>query len=442
MKKKKLPKFIDWFRNTSAYINAHRNRTFVILVTGEALAHANFANIVYDINVLHSLGVKLVLVHGARPQISAALAEAGIESRYHHDLRVTDPASLPVIKSVVGRLSIEVEAQLSMGLVNSPMHNADIQFCRGNFVIARPVGVRDGVDLLNTGLVRKIQAQAIEQQLNQRNLVLLDNLGYSATGEIFNLSAEAVATEAAIALKADKLILLVPSAGVLDNEGDLMPSLTSAEARQYLNGNGVRTTDDQLCTQLALQSAIHASEHGVPRTHLISYRTNGALLQELFTREGKGTLVTREPAEQLRSATIDDVGGILELIKPLEDDGTLVHRSRELLEMEIGNFKVITYEGMIIGCAALYPMEGHSGEIACIATHPSYQKEGRGDRLLSSLEAEARKFGLKRVFILTTVATHWFMERGFKPGSVSDLPERRKQMYNFQRNSKVFVKAV
>ncbi|MFM1897558.1 MAG: hypothetical protein RLZZ385_2632 [Pseudomonadota bacterium] len=438
--KKKMPKFIDWFRNASAYINAHRNKTFVILLSGEALADENFPNIVYDINVLHSLGVKLVLVHGARPQISAALAQSGIESRYHNDLRITDPQALVVTKQVIGHLSIDIEALFSMGLVNSPMHNADIRLCRGNFVIARPYGVHNGVDFLNTGLVRKIQAAAIEQQLNQRHIVLLSNLGYSPTGEVFNLSAEEVATETAIALRADKLILLVPGRGVVDQEGNLITALSPVDARQHLVDNAAGEESSQACINHALKAAIRASENKVHRTHLISYNQNGALLQELFTREGKGTLVSQENAEQLRNATIDDVGGILELIKPLEEAGTLVHRSRELLETEIGNFKVITYEGMVIACAALYPLDNNSGEIACIATHPAYQNLGRGDSLLGSLESEARKAGMKKVFILTTVATHWFLERGFSQVNVDDLPERKKQLYNYQRNSKVFVK--
>ena len=437
---KKMPKFIDWFRNASAYINAHRNKTFVVLLSGEALADENFPNIVYDINVLHSLGVKLVLVHGARPQISAALETAGIESRYHNDLRITDAESLVVTKQVIGQLSIDIEAQFSMGLVNSPMHNADIRLCRGNFVIARPYGVHDGVDFLNTGLVRKIQATAIEQQLNQRHIVLLSNLGYSPTGEVFNLSAEEVATEAAIALRADKLILLVSGRGVTDSKGKLLTSLNPVQARQHLATMAAGGGSADPCTEHALKAAIRASENKIHRTHLISYHFNGALLQELFTREGKGTLISQEHSEQLRDATIDDVGGILELIKPLEEAGTLVHRSRELLETEISNFKVITYEGMIIACAALYPLGNQAGEIACIATHPAYQNLGRGDSLLTSLEAQARKVGIRKVYILTTVATHWFMERGFSQVSVEDLPERKKQLYNYQRNSKVFVK--
>ena len=437
---KSIPKYIEWFRYSSAYINAHRNKVFVILLTGEALADRNFANIVYDISLLNSLGVKLVLVHGARPQITKALAAAGINSAYHKDLRITDAASLAVVKQVVGQQSIDIEARFSLGLVNSPMHGADIKLSRGNFVTARPYGVHDGVDFCNTGLVRKVQAAAIEQQLSNRNIVLISNLGYSTTGEVFNLSAEDVATEVAIALKADKLILFVPGQGVQDSEGNLVTTLSPADAKAHLSADLSKESAERVCVDHALKAAIRASENQVHRTHLISYQQNGALLQELFTREGTGSLVSQDDFEELRAATIADVGGILELIKPLEETGILVQRSRERLETEIENFRVIVFEGMVIACAALYLLENNSAEIACIATHPAYQKLGRGDRLLSRLEADARKLGLQKVFILTTVATHWFLEHGFSEVSVNDLPEKKKQLYNYQRNSKVFAK--
>ncbi len=435
-----IQQYIEWFRYSSAYINSHRNKVFVILITGEALADENFPNIVYDISLLNSLGVKLVLVHGARPQISDALHNAGIESYYHRNLRISDTLSLTAIKETVGRLSIEIEAQFSLGLINSPMHGSGIRLCRGNFITARPFGIHDGVDFQNTGLVRKVQREAIERQLAQGNIVLLSNLGYSTTGEVFNLSAEQVAMETATALHADKLILFIPGLGVIDSEGELIHSLSPEDGRNYLRKHAETEDQRQMAINDALSAAIKASEGKVHRVHLINHQHNGALLQELFTREGIGTLVSNDGFEELRQASVDDVGGILELIKPLEQAGTLVQRSRELLETELANFKVVAWEGMLIACAALYPMENASGEIACIAIHPDYQKRGLGSRLLTSLEREARNRNLNRVFILTTAATHWFLENGFRQSSVDELPQSKKLLYNYQRNSKVLVK--
>jgi amino-acid N-acetyltransferase len=435
-----LPDYIDWFRYSSSYINAHRKKVFVVLLPGEALAHPNFNNIVHDINLLNSLGVKLVLVHGSRPQINTALANAKIESTYHKGLRITDADSLHVIKQIIGSLSIDVEALFSMGLSNSPMHGADITLARGNYITARPLGVLDGIDHALTGVVRKVNAAAIEQHLELHNIVLLNNLGYSPTGEVFNLSAEDVATEVAVALHAEKLILFIPQRGILDGNGEMVSTLSPASAQDVLNAVTSKRENTANGVAQALEAALKACSRNVPRSHLISFEHNGALIEELFTRDGSGTLVSKESFEVLRRATIDDVGGLLELIKPLEDAGVLVHRSRELLEAEIGFFFVIEREGMIIACAALYPLDDTCGEIACIAIHKDYQDTGRGKDLLSALETHAKRSGMSKVIVLTTQTTHWFLEKGFSPIAVSELPEKKQKMYNYQRNSKALAK--
>jgi len=435
---------IEWFRSSTTYINAHRGKTFVVFLSGEALADENLPNLVCDLSLLHSLGVKLVLVHGARPQITAALSTAlpteGKKPQYANNLRITEAACMETIKETVGRLGIDLEARFSMGLRNSPMHGSNINIARGNFVTGRPVGVLDGVDYHFTGKVRKIQSSAIRQQLDANNLVIMSNLGYSVTGEVFNLSAEEIATETAIALNAEKLILLIPSAGVTDKDGKLVASLTEADVAGYVEELAGRDDEDAQCVAHALQASLRAYNNNVHRSHLISYKENGAMLLELFTRTGHGSLMSRDSIDQLRDATIDDVGGILNLIRPLEEAGTLVTRSRELLENEIGNFKVVELEETVIACAALYPISADSGEIACIAIHPQFQKQGLGKRLLESLEKSASRQGLNSLFILTTEAAHFFQELGYGEGSVESLPEARQKMYNLQRKSKVFTK--
>jgi len=437
-----LSQYIDWFRHSSSYINAHRKKVFVVLLTGETFAHDNFSRIVHDISLLHSLGVKLVLVHGARPQINDALTNAGHELRYHKGLRITDSEGLQLIKQIVGAMSIDIEAQFSMGLANSPMHGADIKVSRGNFITARPLGVIDGVDYALTGVVRKVNAEAILQHLDKNSIVLLSNLGYSPTGEVFNLSAEDIATEVAIAMHAAKLILFVPQCGVSNNTGELMSTLSPIAAQTLLREIPADNIQSKNGTLMSLAAAIKASNKTVHRSHLISFADNGALIQELFTRDGQGTLVSRDNFEWLRQATINDVGGILELISPLEEAGILVHRSRELLEAEINYFKVIEMEGMIIACAAIYPLDEECGEIACIAIHKHYQESGRGDNLLRALEKDALKQGLNKVIVLTTQTAHWFLERGFEPIAINDLPAKKQQMYNYQRKSKAFIKTL
>lgn len=194
-------------------------------------------------------------------------------------------------------------------------------------------------------------------------------------------------------------------------------------------------------TERQLTAACHAASNGVARAHLVNFREDGALLRELFTRDGCGTLVTRENYENIRGAYIEDVGGILELIAPLEEAGILVRRSRELLEAEIKRFTIIERDGMVIGCAALYPFEdGQSAELACVAVHTDYRSAQRGKKLMAYVERRARTQGLTAIYVLSTQTAHWFREQGFEPVSVDDLPGERKSLYNYQRKSKVFRK--
>lgn len=427
--------YVKWFRNSAPYINTHRGRTFVLMFGGDAVEDPNFPNIIHDIALLNSLGVRLVLVHGARPQIESRCALRNIAPRFHKDLRITDAATLECVKDAAGSLRAHIEALLTTGLANSPMYGAQIRVCSGNFVIARPLGIDDGIDFCNTGEVRRVDTEAVHRLLAAGAIVLLSAIGYSPTGEVFNLSFEDVATQTAVALKADKVIAFTDRAGLLDAAGELIRFAELRRIKPLLDNCG----DPQLLG--ILQALLQSCEHGVKRGHLISYREDGALLQELFTRDGAGTLITEDQYEQIRTAQIDDVGGILEIIRPLEQQGTLLKRSRELLETEINQFKVLDRDGMVIACAALYPYpEQGSGEIACVATHPDYRGADRGERLLAALETEAANLGLQRVFVLTTRTAHWFQEQGFVQAGLEQLPPKKQELYNFQRNSKVFVK--
>ena len=318
---------VAWFRNSAPYIHAHRDRTFVILFGGEAVENENFAHLIHDIALLNSLGVKMVLVHGARPQIDKQLKTLSIKSDFVDGSRITPADAMPGVEQAVGQVRIRIEAQLSIGLANTPMAGAAIKVISGNFVTAQPYGVHNGVDYCQTGNVRKVNAQTIENQLQQNNMVLVSPVGYSPTGEIFNLRAEDVATEIAITLKADKLIFIMENNGVLDSDANLLPQLNLPQAEQWLINHGVnnhnKSEQQNIDTQLHLNNAAHACRGGVKRAHLISRNIDGALLLELYTRDGVGTLVTADNYEGLRHATIEDIGGILELITPEASSSTL-----------------------------------------------------------------------------------------------------------------------
>ncbi len=426
---------VAWFRHSSPYIHAHRGRTFVVAFPGEAVAGDGFAAFVHDVALLSALGVRIVLVHGIRPQVEARLAGRDAESCYHAGLRVTDSLAMECVKEAAGAVRFELEALLSMGVANSPMAGARLRVVTGNFVTARPLGVRDGVDFCHTGTVRRVDADAIVRQLAEGTVVVLSPVGYSPTGEVFNLPYEEVAGQVAAALRADKLICLINGDGLRTPEGGLVRQLSPADAdtlpRQPLGEDGER----------AFGGAVEAVRNGVRRAHLVGRDTDGALLLELFTRDGVGTMITAAPYDTVARASVDDIGGILELIAPLERRGVLVERSREQLEMEIEQFTVLRRDGAVIGCGALRPFPGEAmGELACLAVQPEYMRGGRGELLLERIEQQARSLGLEAIFVLTTQTAHWFAERGFVTAAVDDLPVARKSLYNYQRNSKVYVK--
>lgn len=424
---------VKLFRSSAPYINAHRGKTFVLMFGGEAIEDDNFANIINDIALLNSLGVKLVLVHGARPQIDLRIALRGVEKRFANNIRLTDKQTLESVKDAAGSVRSQIEALLTMGLANSPMHGAQIRVCSGNLVVAMPMGVRDGVDYEHTGLVRRIDVEGINDHLQDGSIVLLSPMGYSPTGEVFNLSHEDVATQAAIELKADKLIIFGEEEGITDSSGKLKRNIDSTQLADML-------ADPSLSEQHAILSAIAQTlDADIPRCHCVSYQKDGALLQELFTRDGAGSLISKRHYEQLRQAGIEDVGGILQLINPLEEKGILVKRSRDMLEAEIEKFTVIERDGMIVACAAFYAyQQDKTGELACVATHRDYRGKNRGERLLDAIKESAMQQNLTSIFVLTTVTAHWFQEQGFTQDSLDNLPEGKKQLYNFQRNSKVF----
>lgn len=439
IKKKQTEQFVDWFRSSSPYIHAHRGRTFVIVFGGEAVADASFPNLIHDISLLHGLGIKLVLVHGARPQIEERLNLRKAQMQYINGLRVTDDTALACVKEAAGMVRVEIEALLSMGLTNSPMAGARIRVSSGNFVTAKPFGVHAGVDYGHTGRVRRVDAAAIHSVLETGAIALAPPLGYSPTGEVFNLSASDVGSSIAVALGADKLIYLLEGKGLTDSRGRVLPQLLPRDLEGILQRRS-NIPEDLAQT---MRSTVNACRVGVARAHLLSRPVDGVLLQELFTRDGVGTLVSAEPYEVTRTAEIDDVGGILELLSPMEESGILVRRSRELLETEIDRFTVMERDGMIIGCAALYCYENEQmAELACVAVHQEYRNGGRGDTLLQTMEQRAQEKDMHKIFVLTTQTAHWFRERGFQPLPVKSLPVKRRELYNFQRNSKVFVKAL
>ncbi|WP_298635774.1 amino-acid N-acetyltransferase [uncultured Umboniibacter sp.] len=426
----KQHELVQWFRQSSPYINLHRKTTVVINLRSEVINHDHFRAFLHDLAIVHNLGVKIVLVLGARRAIDEAFEKQGIHSEFHQGKRLTSTEMMEVIASEVGRLRNYVEAKLSMGLINSPMHQANISVVTGNFVVAKPLGVVEGIDYLHTGDIRRVNAPAIQQQLDNGNVVLISPIGHSPSGESFNLEADDLAVQLASALRAEKLV------SVYDQVPEsISTSLSVADAQSLSN-------TDSLSSELAqvVSSLSKAVSLGVERAHLIDINIDGSLLSELYTRDGQGVMVSSEPDWIIRSARVDDLNAIINLIRPLEQSGALVRRSRERLEVELPYFNLVEKDGMIISCCALYPFEDQSAEVACVATAPEYRGSGVTVQLLKRVEANAKVAGVTRLFLLTTGSMHWFLEQGFVPSELEDLPTSRREMYNYQRNSKLMAK--
>jgi amino-acid N-acetyltransferase len=431
-------RFVGWVRDVAPYVHAHRGRTFVVAFSGELIKAGRLNGLVHDLSLLHALGINLVVVHGCRPQVQELLEMKQVPARFSQGVRITDARALACVKEAAGGIRLDIEAAFSQGLPNTPMANAKIRVVSGNFVTARPIGIVDGVDFQHTGAVRKIDAEALRRTLANDSIVVLSPLGFSPTGEAFNLSGEDVASSVATALHADKLLFIDRADGVRDRSGILHPELSVAAAEKLL---AEREVDGEVGVQLA--SLVKACGAGVSRGHLLPFSIDGGLLIELFTHDGVGTMVVAENLESLREAVADDVGGILKLIEPLEADGTLVKRPRELIEREIDRFSVIEHDGVIFGCAALYPFPVDGiAEMACLTVQADSRELGDGERLLRRIEVRARAAGMKRLFVLTTRTSHWFQKRGFVLASLDDLPGERQELYNWQRKSQILIKTL
>jgi len=424
-------------------MHAYRGKTFVVAMAGELIAAGKLNAFVQDLAILHAMGIRLVLVHGFRPQVNEQLAAKGHVSRFSHGLRITDAVALDAAQEAAGQLRFEIEAAFSQGLPNTPMANSTVRMVSGNFLTARPVGIVDGVDFMHSGLVRRVDAVAIRRAIDIGALVLLSPFGFSPTGEAFNLTMEDVATSTAIALRADKLLFLTEVPGIRekpdDPDSEIDTELALADAKRLLAAlpGATQPTD----AAFYLQHCVRACEGGVERSHILPFARDGALLLEVFTHDGIGTMVVDEKLESLREATADDVGGILQLIEPFERDGTLVRRERTEIERDISNYSVIEHDGIIFGCAALYPYpEARTGEMAALTVSPHVQGQGDGERILKHVEQRARAMGLDSIFVLSTRTMHWFIKRGFVQIDPDQLPEARKKKYNWDRRSAVLVK--
>jgi len=421
---KKNHNLVNFFREAAPYIHMHRGKTFIIALSGEALNHPKVSETLGDVALLSTLGARIILVHGARPQIEEQLAKSNHQAKIHNGLRITDEKTLEISKATIGAARLEIENFLNQALNRPPIINTSLGIVSGNFLTAKPLGVINGIDYLNTGIVRKINKELLKSLLDEGNIALVSPLGYSPTGQIYNILYEEIAGHIATKLKADKLIFL-------HNSKDL------SELPKHCNLDQLdRSLKNKQNT--LLNEVSKTMHNGVERAHLIDIESHGGLLLELYTRDGVGNMLSTKLYDEPRHASADDINGIITLIKPLEEQGTLAKRTRAQLELEINAFSVIERDGLIIGCAALHPADdAKTGELSCLAIHENYRSGSRGMKLVEHIRQKAKRLELESLFVLTTQSLDWFREKGFREHKSTDLPTTRQELYSKDRNSKV-----
>lgn len=385
---------------------------------------------VEDLVLLNALGVHLVLVQSTRHTIDSYIREQGIANTHHGHRRITDETLLKKIIELACKNELIFRGLFIRALDRNRSRSSLIS---GNFVSAKPLGIHDGIDHKLTGSVRRVDAGGIRRQLDAGSVVYLDHLTHSPAGELYNLASEEVAAETAVALNADKLILMGETSYCVDQKGDHVSELALS-----LIGTIRSNQNDEL--KRRLDAAERAVRRGVERCHLLGTGLDGAILTELMTTEGTGTLVASQPTTSIRQGRIDDLPGLIHLLAPMEENGTLIQRSRDKLEAEINHFYVIEQDDRILGTAALHPLDDQCAELAALTADQAAPEHNIGTKLLRHIEEQARAKSLQSLFVLTTQASDWFKERGFVMSSIEELPENRQALYNFQRNSLILKK--
>lgn len=430
-------KFVHAFREAAPYIHYLRDKTLVIGISSELLNSTTLLTLAADLNLLASLGVRLVLIFDAESQIQVQCHQYHHPIQHIHGRLLVNQHMVNLAKQICGGLYFDFQAAFSLGFAHSPQRNPRLRLSSGNFISAKPMGVIDGTDMLYTGSVRKVDTAAIHSQLNERAIVLISPIATSLGGQSYFLSHYETAEAVAVALQAEKLIFIEKNAGISDGKGSFFNSLTAKEAQTLAKQ---LPENDPIHTLLNVAS--HALSQGVSRVQILSGHNDGDLIQELFTRNGAGTSIAQDSLVTIRPAQERDIAEIINLIRPLEEQGILVHRSREYLEHRIQDFFVLENDRQICGCVALkhFHSTPEAAELACLAIAPETRTAGYGALLLKHICQIAKQQNKQHLFALSTHTADWFSERGFCSASITDLPPERIEEYHLSgRQSKIFL---
>ncbi|TVR61861.1 MAG: amino-acid N-acetyltransferase [Spirochaetaceae bacterium] len=433
-----LKDHVDTIREVFFYANRFKGRTFVIQIEYGIIAHPLLSVLVKDLVLLHRAGIRIVIVPGARQRIDDVLERYGVETRKHNGVRISTPDAIPFIKMAAFDASNRVMTLLSANDTNAVI---------GNWVRARSLGVVDGVDYHNAGVVEKVKINLLTNVLDDHIIPIFPCIGWSVTGKPYNISSRELAATLAIELKADKLFYVAETNGIEPSsyrlpEGiDIAPDghisrMTLLEAGMFVEMNQERTDD----TPTELVSLAHrAGAHGVERVHIVDGRAEGVVLKEIFSNLGFGTMIHANQYQSIRPMRIEDVTDVVRLMDPFVRKGILVKRTEAEMAERFRDYVVYETDGSIHGCGALHAFDDATAEIAGLAVDPKYDHLGIGQKIVGFLIDRARTLRLNRVFVLTTQTSDWFDRLGFRAGDLSDIPDARRATYNTARNSRVFV---
>jgi amino-acid N-acetyltransferase len=417
-------------RGILQYIPRFRERVFVISFDGAVVTDENFANILQDLAVLWSLNIRIVLAHGAAAQIRDLAAERGVPASDLDGSGVTDATTLQLALTAANRLTHEILEGLA---------TLDLRAACPNAIVAHPLGILQGVDHLFTGKVERIDVGLLQTLVDAGIVPVIPPLGFDGEGRTYRVNSDSVALAAAEALKATKLIYVTPQDGLF-RQGRLFRQMLAGDLERLL----VAERDDFPPETLSkAQHAVAACRAGIPRVHIINGRLDEALLAEVFSNEGIGTLIYANEYQQIRRALKKDIPSIIKLIQPSVETTELVKRTRAGIEKTLGDYFIFEIDRNPVACVALHPFpELGKAELACLFVNPSHENQGIGRKLLQYAEAKAREQGLRELIALSTQAFTYFQSKGgFQEGTPEDLPPSRRDKYEQSgRRSKVLVK--
>jgi amino-acid N-acetyltransferase len=428
---------VDLIREVFYYQNRFAGKTIVLKIDYPILNTPHFPQLLKDMAMLRATGIEIILIPGAREWIDAVLKEYDIESEYVDGVRLATPDSIPFIRMA----AFDVANRL-MTLLTAFQANAVI----GNFTRARGIGVVNGIDFQHSGRVEKILKEPLQQILDQGMIPIFPCIGWNAAGKPYTLGSNDIALAVAEALQAEKLFFVTGSDGVTEVRFKLPPGLVKnsdgwvarlslEEAQDVLNLNEGNPDSDLKYLALALA----ACRKGIERAHVVDGRMEGAILREIFSNLGVGTMVYGDDYESIRPMKADDIGDVLRLMRPLMKEDILIHRTEDDLMAQQGDFAVYSIDDVVHACGALHEYGEGQAEIAAIATDPVYSHLSMGRKILSYLVDKAAKIGMTRVFALTTRTVDWFEQMGFVEAALEDLPARKRGNYNHARKSRIFV---